>query len=91
MLEVCIFKDKNFRESCVVVLRDANPNPKSSKKILGLGLASRTKPTKPAVNLFWQISVGSNVNRFNKKTFVEKESLKQKLQVFHDSVFSRIF
>jgi hypothetical protein len=56
-----------------------------------LGLASRTKPTKPAVNLFRQISVSSNVNRFNKKNFVEKESLKQKLQVLQDSVFSRIF
>ena len=91
MLEVCIFIEKNFRNSCVALLRDAHPNPKISKEMLGFGLASRTKPTKPAVNLFRQISVSPNVNRFNKKNFVEKESLKQKLQVLQDSVFSRIF
>jgi hypothetical protein len=61
--------------------------PTLKRQKLGLGLASRTKPTKAAVGNILSKIYSSRVELSNKKKFMENECLEQKLQLIEYEVF----
>jgi len=54
-----------------------------------VGFIARTKPTKMFVNYFWVVLRTSDHGLSNKKKFMEKESVEQKLQLIQYVVFSQ--
>jgi hypothetical protein len=76
---------KYFANIFVGLVRARNPNPKKTK--LGLGLASRTKPTKAGVGKVLPNINSTRVELYNKKSLRKKESPEQELQLIQYEVF----
>ena len=90
-LQFCIFEENNFRNTFVGLVRQGNHNPEHRAVRTTCWYHTGTKPTKLFLKRSFQIFDTLNVRNSDKKGFVEKKFLKQKLHVFQDKVSSRNF